>query len=45
METGVPPAGLDRTYGTYADMFAQLLAGEGADLPHLPYAGRRTAAA
>ncbi len=29
LETGVPPAGLDRTYGTYADMFAQLLAGEG----------------
>lgn len=29
LETGVPPAGLDQTYGTYADMFASLLAGEG----------------
>ncbi len=29
LETGVPPAGLDATYGTYADMFAQLLASEG----------------
>lgn len=28
LETGVPPAGLDARYGTYADMFAQLLAGE-----------------
>lgn len=29
LETGVPPAGLDASYGTYADMFAQLLADEG----------------
>ncbi|MBW8880810.1 MAG: type 1 glutamine amidotransferase [Asticcacaulis sp.] len=29
LETGVPPAGLDQTYGSYADMFASLLAGEG----------------
>ena len=29
LETGVPPAGLDATYGTYADMFAALLASEG----------------
>ena len=29
LETGVPPAGLDATYGTYADMFADLLASEG----------------
>jgi GMP synthase-like glutamine amidotransferase len=29
LETGVPPAGLDADYGTYADMFAQLLADEG----------------
>ena len=29
LETGVPPAGLDETYGTYADMFAQLLSREG----------------
>ncbi len=29
LETGVPPAGLDRTYGTYADMFARLLSREG----------------
>ncbi len=29
LETGIPPAGLDATYGTYADMFADLLAGEG----------------
>ena len=29
LETGVPPAGLDETYGTYADMFAQLLEREG----------------
>jgi len=29
LETGLPPAGLDARYGAYADMFAQLLAGEG----------------
>ncbi len=29
LETGVPPAGLDSTYGTYADMFSQLLASDG----------------
>lgn len=29
LETGVPPAGLDSTYGTYADMFSRLLASEG----------------
>jgi GMP synthase-like glutamine amidotransferase len=29
LETGIPPAGLDATYGTYADMFADLLASEG----------------
>ncbi len=29
LETGVPPAGLDATYGTYSDMFAALLAREG----------------
>jgi GMP synthase-like glutamine amidotransferase len=29
LETGVPPAGLDATYGTYAQMFEQLLAREG----------------
>lgn len=29
LETGIPPAGLDATYGTYADMFADLLANEG----------------
>ncbi|ESQ76820.1 type 1 glutamine amidotransferase [Asticcacaulis sp. AC402] len=29
LETGVPPAGLDQTYGTYASMFASLLAGDG----------------
>ena len=25
LETGMPPAGLDETYGTYADMFARVL--------------------
>ncbi|MGA9659982.1 MAG: type 1 glutamine amidotransferase [Asticcacaulis sp.] len=29
LETGVPPAGLDAAYGSYADMFAKLLASEG----------------
>lgn len=29
LETGVPPAGLDETYGTYADMFQGTLAREG----------------
>ena len=29
LETGVPPAGLDETYGTYADMFRGTLAREG----------------
>ncbi len=29
LETGVPPSGLDATYGTYADMFSQLLSREG----------------
>jgi len=29
LETGVPPAGLDETYGTYADMFEGTLAREG----------------
>lgn len=29
LETGVPPAGLDATYGSYADMFAKTLATEG----------------
>ena len=29
LETGVPPAGLDQTYGTYPDMFASVLAGDG----------------
>ncbi|MDV6329765.1 glutamine amidotransferase-related protein [Asticcacaulis sp. 201] len=29
LETGIPPAGLDATYGSYADMFSTLLAGEG----------------
>ncbi|MDI7774886.1 type 1 glutamine amidotransferase [Asticcacaulis sp. EMRT-3] len=29
LETGIPPAGLDATYGSYADMFATLLAAEG----------------
>lgn len=29
LETGVPPAGLDQTYGTYADMFARLLSRDG----------------
>jgi GMP synthase-like glutamine amidotransferase len=29
LETGVPPAGLDQTYGTYAEMFATLLADDG----------------
>jgi len=29
LETGVPPAGLDATYGTYAQMFEALLAREG----------------
>lgn len=29
LETGIPPAGLDATYGTYADMFARLLASKG----------------
>ncbi len=29
LETGVPPAGLDATYGSYADMFAKLLSREG----------------
>ena len=29
LETGVPPAGLDATYGTYSEMFAALLAREG----------------
>jgi GMP synthase-like glutamine amidotransferase len=29
LETGVPPAGLDQTYGTYADMFQGTLAREG----------------
>ncbi len=29
LETGVPPAGLDQTYGTYADMFQDTLAREG----------------
>ena len=29
LETGVPPAGLDATYGSYSDMFAALLARDG----------------
>jgi len=29
LETGTPPAGLDQTYGTYADMFEGTLAREG----------------
>lgn len=29
LETGIPPAGLDETYGTYADMFQGTLAQEG----------------
>lgn len=29
LETGIPPAGLDASYGTYADMFARLLHREG----------------
>ncbi len=29
LETGIPPAGLDETYGSYADMFAQLLSRDG----------------
>ncbi len=29
LETGLPPAGLDQTYGTYADMFEGTLAREG----------------
>jgi len=29
LETGIPPAGLDQTYGTYADMFQGTLAREG----------------
>ncbi len=29
LETGIPPAGLDQTYGSYADMFEGVLAREG----------------